>query len=125
MGPIKNADTKYYKGEIAFWNEVFQHGTYDDFWKARNIRAHVKNIKPAVLTVGGWYDAENLFGALETYKHAEANNPPKFNHLVDGTVGSRRGWSRPDGDRHGDVRFSAKTADLLPRKIEFPSSKPI
>ncbi|MCI0699578.1 MAG: CocE/NonD family hydrolase, partial [Planctomycetia bacterium] len=78
MGPIKNADTKFYKGEIAFWKEVMKHGTYDDFWKARNIRAHVKNIKPAVLTVGGWFDAENLFGALEIYKHAEANSPPKF-----------------------------------------------
>ncbi len=41
-----------------------QHGTYDDFWKARNLRPHLKNIKPAVLTVGGWFDAENLFGAL-------------------------------------------------------------
>ena len=76
MGPLANADAKHYKGEIAFWNEVMAHGTYDEFWKARNIRQHMKNIKPAVLTVGGWFDAENLFGALEIYKHAEANSPP-------------------------------------------------
>src|SRR5262249_28331866 len=119
MGPLKNADAKHYKGEIAFWKEVMQHGTYDDFWKARNIRAHVKSIKPAVLTVGGWYDAENLFGALEIYKHSEANNPPKFNHLVMGPW-DHGGWSRPDGDRHGDIRFGAKTADEYREKIEFP-----
>jgi putative CocE/NonD family hydrolase len=119
MGPLKNADAKYYKGEIAFWNEVMQHGNYDDFWKARNIRAHVKNIKPAVMTVGGWYDAENLFGALGVYKHAEANNPPKFNHLVMGPW-DHGGWSRPDGDRHGDIRFGAKTADFFREKVEFP-----
>jgi putative CocE/NonD family hydrolase len=119
MGPLKNADEKHYKGEIAFWKEVMQHGTYDEFWRARNIRAHVKNIKPAVLTVGGWFDAENLFGALEVYKHAEANNPPPGNHLVMGPW-NHGGWSRPDGDHLGDVRFNAKTADFFREKIEFP-----
>lgn len=119
MGPIKNADAKHYKGEIAFWKEVMAHGTYDDFWKARNIRAHVKNVKPAVMTVGGWFDAENLFGALEVHKHAEANNPPKFNHLVMGPW-DHGGWSRPGGDHLGDVRFNANTADFYREKIEFP-----
>ena len=119
MGPIKNADAKYYKGEIAFWKEVMEHGTYDDFWKARNIRQHVKNIKPAVLTVGGWFDAENLFGALEIYKHAEANTPPQFNHLVMGPW-VHGGWSRGEGDHLGDVNFNAKTSEFYRETIEFP-----
>jgi len=119
MGPLKNADIKHYKGEIAFWNEVMKHGNYDDFWKARNLRQHVKNIKPAVLTVGGWYDAENLFGALETFKHCEANNPPKHNHLVMGPW-VHGGWSRLDGDKLGDVNFNAKTGEFYREKIEFP-----
>ena len=119
MGPLKNADAKHYKGEIAFWKEVMEHPNYDDFWKARNIRAHVKNVKPAVLTVGGWFDAENLFGALEIYKHAEANNPPKNNHLVMGPW-DHGGWSRPGGDKHGDISFNAKTADFYRAQIEFP-----
>jgi putative CocE/NonD family hydrolase len=119
MGPLKNADAKYYKGEIAFWKEVMAHGTYDDFWKARNIRQHVKGIKPAVLTVGGWFDAENLFGALEIFKHAEANNPPEYNHLVMGPW-DHGGWSRPGGDHLGDVSFNAKTSDFFREQIEFP-----
>ncbi|VTS02139.1 x-pro dipeptidyl-peptidase : Putative hydrolase, CocE/NonD family OS=Singulisphaera acidiphila (strain ATCC BAA-1392 / DSM 18658 / VKM B-2454 / MOB10) GN=Sinac_2220 PE=4 SV=1: Peptidase_S15: PepX_C [Gemmata massiliana] len=119
MGPIKNADAKYYKGEIAFWKEVMEHGTYDDFWKARNIRQHVKNIKPAVLTVGGWFDAENLFGALEVYKHAEANAPPQYNHLVMGPW-VHGGWSRGEGDHLGDVNFNAKTSEFYRETIEFP-----
>lgn len=120
MGPLKNADRKYYKGEIAFWNEVLKHGNYDEFWKARNIRQHVKNIKPAVLTVGGWFDAENLFGALETFKHAEANSPPTSgNHLVMGPW-VHGGWSRQDGDKLGDVNFNAKTSEFFREKIEFP-----
>ena len=75
LGPLANADTRYFKNDVPFWNEIMQHGTYDDFWKARNLRPHLKNIKPAVMTVGGWFDAENLFGALETYKDVEADQP--------------------------------------------------
>lgn len=119
MGPVKNADAKHYKGEIAFWKEVMDHPNYDDFWKARNIRQHVKNIKPAVLTVGGWFDAENLFGALEIYKHAEANSPPPHNHLVMGPW-DHGGWSRGKGDQLGDVRFSSNTSEYFREKIEFP-----
>lgn len=119
MGPIKNADAKYYKGEIAFWKEVFSHPNYDEFWQARNMRQHVKNIKPAVLTVGGWFDAENLFGALETFKAAEKNNPPPYNHLVMGPW-VHGGWSGGAGDHLGDVSFNAKTGEFYREQIEFP-----
>jgi putative CocE/NonD family hydrolase len=119
MGPLKNADAKHYKGEIAFWNEVMAHPDYDDFWKARNLRRHVKNVKPAVLTVGGWFDAENLFGALETFKAAEASSPPKHNHLVMGPW-VHGGWNRQDGDKLGDVSFNAKTGPFYRDTIEFP-----
>src|SRR5262249_2492841 len=120
MGPLKDADTKYFKGEVAFWNEVMKHGTYDDWWKARNVRQYVKNIKPAVMTVGGWFDAENLFGALETFKAAEANNPPSSNHLVMGPW-VHGGWAgRGAGDHLGDPRFNAETAELYREKIQVP-----
>ncbi|MBY0514829.1 MAG: CocE/NonD family hydrolase, partial [Gemmataceae bacterium] len=119
MGPLKNADLKHYKGEVTFWNELMRHGTYDDWWKARNVRQHVRNIKPAVLTVGGWFDAENLFGALETFKHAEANAPPPFNTLVMGPW-VHGGWSRDAGDKLGDVSFNARTAEFYREQIEFP-----
>jgi putative CocE/NonD family hydrolase len=119
MGPIKNADAKFFKGEIGFWKDVFQHPNYDDWWKAKNIRQHVKNIKPAVLTVGGWFDAENLFGALETFKASEANSPPKFNSIVMGPW-SHGQWNGDACEKLGDVSFNAKTGDFYREKIEFP-----
>ncbi|MDB5391412.1 MAG: putative hydrolase, CocE/NonD family, partial [Planctomycetaceae bacterium] len=93
MGPLSNANTKYFKDDVAFWTESLGHETYDEFWKARNLRPHLKNIKPAVLTVGGWFDAENLFGALETYKSVEANSPGCSNSIVMGPW-LHGGWSR-------------------------------
>jgi hypothetical protein len=119
MGPIKNADAKYFKGDVAFWNEVMRHGAYDDFWKARNLRPHLKNIKPAVLTVGGWFDAENLFGALETYRSVERSSPGCANTIVMGPW-VHGGWAGGDGATLGDVSFAAKTAEFYREKIEFP-----
>ncbi len=121
MGPLANADAKFFKGDVAFWNEVMKHGTYDDFWKARNIRQHLKEIKPAVLTVGGWFDAENLFGALEVYKAVKANSPGTSNHLVMGPW-LHGGWGggRGDADSLGFVKFNSKTAVHYREQIELP-----
>ncbi|MDR3634714.1 MAG: CocE/NonD family hydrolase [Isosphaeraceae bacterium] len=119
LGPLANADTRYFKGEVGFWQEVMAHGTYDDFWKARNLRAHLKDIRPAVMTVGGWFDAENLFGALECYKRIEATSPKASNMLVMGPW-HHGGWSRGDGAALGDVRFNSKTSEFFREQIEFP-----
>src|SRR5262249_13333821 len=119
VGPLPNADARHLKGQVAFWNEVMRHGSYDEFWKARNLRQHLRDIRPAVMTVGGWFDAENLFGALETFKNTEANHPPASNHLVMGPW-FHGGWSRSSGESLGNARFNAKTAEYYRENVEFP-----
>jgi uncharacterized protein len=119
MGPLSNANTRYFKNDVPFWNEIMQHGNFDDFWKARNLRPHLKNIKPAVMTVGGWFDAENLFGALETYKNVEANSPGATNILVMGPW-RHGGWARAQGATLGPITFSSKTSEFYREHIEFP-----
>jgi hypothetical protein len=119
LGPMANVNTKYFKGDITFWNQMMEHETYDAFWQARNLRPHLKNIKPAVLTVGGWFDAEDLFGALETYKNTERQSPGATNMLVMGPW-VHGGWARGDGDRLGDVTFGAKSGPFYREHIELP-----
>ncbi len=119
MGPLANVNARYFKNDVPFWNEIMQHGTYDEFWKARNLRPHLKNIKPAVMTVGGWFDAENLFGALETYKNVEALSPGATNILVMGPW-RHGGWSRTDGSKLGPVPFFSNTSQFYQEHIEFP-----
>ena len=119
LGPMSNVNTLYFKNDIRFWNDLMAHETYDAFWQARNLRPHLKNIKPAVMTVGGWFDAEDLFGALETYKNVERQSPGATNMLVMGPW-VHGGWSRSDGDALGDVRFGSKTGPFYREQIEFP-----
>jgi uncharacterized protein len=119
LGPMRNVNEKYFKNEISFWNEMMKRESRDDWWKARNIRSHLKQIKPAVMTVGGWFDAENLFGALEVYRAVEVQSPETFNILVMGPW-IHGGWAREKGDLLGDVRFDAPTAEFYREQIELP-----
>ncbi|HTQ63246.1 MAG TPA: CocE/NonD family hydrolase [Puia sp.] len=80
LEPLKNTnDSIYFNKQAKIWNEYLEHDTYDDYWKSRNIRAHLKNIKSAVLIVGGWFDAEDLFGALHTFKAIREQSPANNN----------------------------------------------
>ena len=119
MGALPNANTKYFHHKIAFWDSIMAHGTYDAFWKARNILPHFKHITPAVLVVGGWFDAEDLYGTLNTYKAIEKQSPGSVNRLVMGPW-SHGGWERSKGDHLGDIHFGANTSVFFQDSVLFP-----
>lgn len=119
LGPLPNADSRHFKGDVAFWNEMMKHPDYDEWWKARDIRPHLKGVKPAVLNVGGWYDAENLFGPLETYRSVESSSPKTTNVLVMGPW-LHGGWAGGDGASLGPMTFHSNTAEYYRVHIEYP-----
>ncbi len=121
MGGLVNSGDVYQKQlgtRIKFWDQMMAHPNYDQFWKDRNILPKLKNIRTAVMTVGGWYDNEDLFGALETYRHIERQNPGIYNVLVMGPW-YHGGWSRSDGDWLGTAYFEDKTSLLYRERFEF------
>ncbi len=120
LGPLSNVNEKYYKNDVAFWNDIMKHPNYDEFWQARNLRPHLKNITPAVMTVGGWFDAEDLFGALEVYKSIEKQSPGANNTLVMGPWFHGAWGGRGDGESLGNIHFGAKTTEFYRDNIEFP-----
>ena len=117
--PLSLINEKHLKGKIAFWNEVTQHPNYDAFWQSRNLRPHLKGIKPAVMTVGGWFDAENLFGALEVYKNTEKQSPNAQNTIVMGPW-CHGCWARREGERLGNIYFNSNTSEFYRAEIEYP-----
>ena len=119
VGSLVNINELHFKNQVAFWNEMTRHPNYDEFWKARDLRPHLKNIQPAVMTVGGWFDAEDLFGALHVYDSVEKNSPGITNMIVMGPW-YHGGWAGADGDALGHVRFGAKTSLFYREKMEFP-----
>lgn len=117
--PIKKLNENILKNSIPFWDSIMTHGNYDYFWQQRSNLQHLKNIKPAVLIVGGWYDAEDLYGPLNIYKTIEKNDKDNQCRIVMGpwTHGS---WIASRGDSLGDFYFGSNTADYYRQKILIP-----
>jgi putative CocE/NonD family hydrolase len=119
IGPLKNVNPLHYKNKVTFWNEMLEHPTYDKFWQDRNLLPHLKNVAPAVMTVGGWFDAEDLYGTFRTYQAIEKQNPGIFNIMVIGPW-AHGAWSRDDATSLGHVNFGSNTADFYQKNIELP-----
>ncbi|MFN7999929.1 MAG: CocE/NonD family hydrolase [Acidobacteriota bacterium] len=118
MGSLANAQ-KYMKNEIKLWNEWMEHGDYDAYWQAQNVPQHLKKVTPAVMTVGGWFDAEDVQGPLWIYREIEKNNPKAWNVLVEGPW-CHGCWSRGTGEKLGGIGFDSATSQFYRENIEFP-----
>ena len=119
MGPLANANNKYLHEKVRIWNEWMEHGDYDSYWQAQNLPQHMTHVKPAVMTVGGWFDAEDLWGPLHIYKSIEEHNPQNASMIVMGPW-FHSGWARSDGDFLGNVGFGSKTSLLYRENMELP-----
>ena len=105
---------------IAFWKELYQHPNYDAWWQARDARKATVKLNPAMLWVGGNFDAEDNWGAWNAYRAAEQNNPGKaFNRIVMGPWYHGQ-WSSSDGTHLGNMRWGSNTSDWYQKNIEIP-----
>ncbi|HSZ62729.1 MAG TPA: CocE/NonD family hydrolase [Terriglobales bacterium] len=118
LGPTGNL-SKLLAGRSELWDDQLHHDTYDEYWKVRNLAPHMNNIHCAVLTVGGWFDAEDLQGPFSTFHSIDQKNPGIFNALVVGPW-IHGGWARLDGEHLGRVNFAANTGDYYRSNILFP-----
>lgn len=132
-GPLSNLN-KYFQYENVdqpglrkkdivddfFWQELIDHPNYDSVWQKKGIIQHLKNIKPSVATmiVGGWFDAEDLYGPLETYKTIETYNPENYNTMVFGPW-SHGDWARTNiKNAVGNYYFGDSISDFYQKNIE-------
>lgn len=118
-GTVANL-TKLLGDSVAFWRDLMSHPNYDAFWKARDARNATHNLKPAMLWVGGLFDAEDHWGAWNAYKAAEENNRGKeFNKLVMGPWYHGQ-WASNDGTHLGNISFESNTSTWYQENIEVP-----
>ncbi|MEM1448768.1 MAG: CocE/NonD family hydrolase [Planctomycetota bacterium] len=120
LGPLRNVRALL-GDENYFWGQLVAHPDYDDFWRARSILPHLGDVGTAVLVVGGWYDAEDLYGPLQIHRALERGNPGLDCSLVMGPWG-HGDWARRVGQRQviGDLDFGPGLAEFYAREIELP-----
>ena len=118
-GNMQDVTKKLLKDTAPFWNDMIAHPNYDAFWKERVILPHLKNVAPAVMVVGGWYDAEDLYGTFKTYHSIEKQNAKVNNVLVIGPW-HHGGWASVSGEKLGPASFGSKTSEFYRAEVEFP-----
>ena len=117
LGTLKDGYEKYYKDNF-FMTEIMNHPNYDEYWQKRSLLPHLKNVNHAVMTVGGWYDAEDLFGPLNIYKTIEKTSPKAKNTIVMGPF-SHGAWSRETGKHfHSEIYFGDSIATYYQKNLE-------
>jgi putative CocE/NonD family hydrolase len=117
-GTIANL-SKLLGDSIAFWTDMINHPNYDEWWKARDTRRSCYNVKPAVMVVGGLYDAEDYFGSMQLYQAIHRQSPSTDLQLVIGPW-SHGGWNGSDGSYLGHIRFGANASHYYRESIEYP-----
>jgi len=118
-GSLAEMEAKNLKGSNWLYVDQMKHDTYDDYWQSRDLSRHMKNVKCAVLVVGGWYDAEDLSGPYKTFDAISKFNPETPTTIVEGPW-VHGGWARSDGSHLGDIDFNAKTSEYFRANVQFP-----
>lgn len=111
--------TKLAGDSIKFWNEMMNHPNRDAWWQARNARVGVKDVKPAMMVVGGEFDAEDCFGAWNLYKAINKQSPATNSRLVMGPWYHGQ-WDNNDGTHHGNIEFGSNTSEWYANHVEIP-----
>ncbi len=120
LGPLRNVTARQY-ADNAWWRAMVAHPNYDAFWRARALPARLRGVAHPVLVVGGWFDAENLYGTLAAYRALRAESPAADVVLAMGPFG-HRGWAARDVVHtvHGNIYFGDSLELAFQRDVEAP-----
>ncbi|TWJ04519.1 hypothetical protein JN11_00228 [Mucilaginibacter frigoritolerans] len=118
MGALPNF-TKVTGDSLAFWSNMMNHPNLDAWWRERDARSGIKNVKPAMLVVGGLFDAEDGYGTWNTYQALVKQSPATSSKLVIGPWYHGQ-WASKDGTHLGNIEFGSNTADWYQNNIEIP-----
>lgn len=117
LGPVKNSQSKeYFNHRSYIWNQYLEHDTYDHYWQSRNIRPYLKDIKIPTLVVGGWFDAEDLFGSLHTFQAIDKQGGSN-DFLVMGPW-THGAWASGSWTKFGSYDFGNNTSKYFQDSIE-------
>jgi len=118
QGPLGNL-TRALGGKVPTWLDFATHPTYDRVWRTRSLITYLTRLTVPTLTVGGWWDQEDFFGALENYRVLEKLDTRGINYLVVGPW-NHGGWARPAGDSLGRIAFGDSTSVWYRTRVQAP-----
>ncbi len=118
MGAAANAK-QLFTASVPTWEFFMAHGTYDDYWQARNVPKDLHNITFPVLIVAGWFDDQDFYGPFRMFRSIEEKNPTNKTTLVVGPW-THGAWARGPADSIGAIKFGSATGQHYRDTIELP-----
>jgi len=119
LGPLSNANARYFHGNIPTWNDFITHNSYDEYWKRHAVAYGLKEPTVPNLNVAGWWDQEDFYGPMMTYQRLEKVDKKNLNYLVVGPW-NHGGWGGGTGNSLGAIPFGSDTGVYFRQKIEAP-----
>ena len=119
LGPLSNADKKYFHGKLPTWTNFVNEPDYSAFWKRQAFAPWLNRVTVPILNVAGWWDQEDFYGPIKIYELLERHDTAKQNFLVVGPW-NHGGWSRGEGSKLGRIDFGSPTAAHYRRNILAP-----
>jgi putative CocE/NonD family hydrolase len=119
LGPLSNADERYFHGKMPSWNDFVAHPNYDAFWQKQAFAPYLNRVMVPTLNVAGWWDQEDFYGPLKIYELLEKHDARHLNHLVVGPW-NHGGWANGDGSKLGNIDFGSATSQYFREKIQAP-----
>ncbi len=119
LGPLSNANAKYFHDKIPTWNDLIAHPSYDDYWKHHAVAYGLKEPTVPNLNVAGWWDQEDFYGPTATYERLEKVDTKNLNYFVAGPW-NHGGWGHGAGSSLGEIPFGSDTSAYFRQNIEAP-----
>ena len=119
LGTVGRINELFFHDQVPAWNEFMEHGTYDQYWQRQDVLRDLDGITHPILSVAGWFDAEDFYGPMSIYGAMEERNPDNRSTLVVGPW-LHGGWRSMSGDSLGCIRFGSETSRKFQRQVQFP-----
>ena len=116
LGPLSNANRRYFRESLPTWNDFVRHPDYDAFWKRQAFAPWLNRVTVPTLNVAGWWDQEDFYGPIKIYELLEKHDTKHENFLVVGPW-NHGGWSRGTGRTLGRIDFGSDTATHYRRNV--------
>jgi putative CocE/NonD family hydrolase len=101
---------------LPTWKLFLEHPAYDSYWSSRAVQNHLDTVAVPTLSVGGYYDQEDMFGPQIEYATLEQNDASHQNFLV---LGPWRHGSWASSSRHlGNLDYTEPIGKEYRAQIE-------
>jgi putative CocE/NonD family hydrolase len=117
LGPLSQANARYFDGQRPTWNNFIAHPDYDEFWKGQAVQRIVRAVKVPNLNVGGWFDQEDFAGPWRIFAASETPESRQYNYLVEGPW-NHGGWFSGAGRTLKNLDFGSNTGDYFRKNIQ-------